>query len=413
MKRKIIPVLVSLLLISCEKGLDLNEGIMKFYGDAYEDLGYSIAQTTDGYLITGQYTQIFRSTTQLGSYIDSSLKKIIVLKTNTDGDVVWKSVLGGNLTGSGTKVIALDDGTCVVAGFVNDPKFMKDIYVAKIGTDGSIISGKSFNIAGNQYSTDIIKTPSGYLLLGTTDEKREPLTESTGNAAGKKDIMILSLDNSFNSIIPIPAQGFPGNDEGAAIKQDPDGGYIIIGTTDRSDQPSSVQAANNVILMKMNPDGNITKPRILGGLNNESVADFEVVNDGYMIAGTIGTEGSDQRGYIWKVPFNINSDPLLEHEVDIDATSSTKSLFSVKAMCRYKTNSFLVAGQTGTGLSSRFLIFAIDASGYLLEDKKKITGGTGTQSANDVISDTEENVTIVGSNIYENNSLITFLKFRF
>jgi hypothetical protein len=48
-----------------------------------------------------------------------------------------------------------------------------------------------------------------------------------------------------------------------------------------------------------------------------------------------------------------------------------------------------------------------------MEGQKKTSGGTGTQSANDVISDTAENITVIGSNSYENNSMISLLKFRF
>ena len=82
-------------------------------------------------------------------------------------------------------------------------------------------------------------------------------------------------------------------------------------------------------------------------------------------------------------------------------------------MCRYKSNSFLLAGQFGTGLSARMLIFSIDASGTPVENRKKITGGTGIQSANDVVSDRADNIIVSGSNSYENNSMICFLKFRF
>jgi hypothetical protein len=413
MSRKFIPVLFLLLLISCVKNSDKSDGILKFYGDAYEDIGYSVSQATDGYLITGQYTQIFRTASTLGSYIDSTSKKMVVIKVNQDGNIIWETVLGGNLTASGTKVVALDDGTTVAAGYVNDPLTLKDIYVVKLDASGNVVKEKMFKSAGNQYSTDIIKTQEGFLILGTTDVKREPSTEATGNAAGKKDILLLSLDNNFNSAITIPAQGFIGNDEGVAIKQDINGGYIVVGTTDRSDKPPLVQAGNNLIMFRLNSDGSTTQPRIIGGLNNESASDFEVMSDGYMIVGTIGTEGTDQHGYVWKMPLNIYTEPDFEHEIDIDGSAATKSLFSLKAMCKYKTSSFLVAGQSGTGLSSRMLIFAMDAGGYMMEGQKKITGGTGSQSANDVISDTEENVTVIGSNSYENNSMISLLKFRF
>jgi hypothetical protein len=413
MSKKFIAILFSLILISCEKSSDTGDVILKFYGDAYEDIGYSISQAEDGYLITGSYTQIFRSATQSGSYIDSSSQKMVVFKVNPDGNEIWKAVLGGDMTASGTKVIAVDNDTTVASGYVNNPSTDKDIYVVKLDAGGNVIKEKTFQSPGIQYSTDIIKTENGYLILGTTDVKREPSTEATGNAAGKKDILLLSLDKNFNSRITIPAQGFIGNDEGAAIKEDINGGYIVVGTTDRSDKPSSVQSGNNLIMFRLNSDGSTTQPLIIGGLNNESASDFEVMSNGYLIVGTIGTEGTDQRGYVWKIPLNIYAEPEFEHEINIDGSATAKSLFSLKAMCRYKTSSFLVAGQSGTGLSSRMLIFAMDAGGNMMEGQKKITGGTGTQSANDIISDAGGNITVIGSNSYENNSMISLLKFRF
>ncbi len=413
MARKYLMIIFFSFLISCEKNRDYSDGILKFYGDAYEDIGYSVTETDAGYYITGQFTQIFRTATELGNYIDSSSKKMVVIKTDPDGIQEWKAVLGGNLTACGTKVIALDDGTAVAAGYVNNPSTLKDIYVVKLDAAGNIVMEKIFSSPGNQYSTDIIKTGEGFLILGTTDVKREPSTEATGNAAGKKDILLLNLDNNFIPLVAIPAQGFIGNDEGAAIKQDINGGYIVVGTTDRSDRQPSLQAGNNIMLFRLNSDGSTTQPRIAGGINNESASDFEVLSDGYLIVGTTGTEGTDQRGYVWKMPLNIYSDPEFEHEIDIDGPATSGSLFSLNALCRYKTNSFLVAGQSGTGLSSRMLIFSMDAYGYLMEGHKKITGGTGTQSANDVISDAEGNITVIGSNSYENNSMISLLKFRF
>jgi hypothetical protein len=42
-----------------------------------------------------------------------------------------------------------------------------------------------------------------------------------------------------------------------------------------------------------------------------------------------------------------------------------------------------------------------------------ITGGTGLQTANDVITDSDGNIIAVGKSSNKNNSMISFLKFRF
>jgi hypothetical protein len=415
MKRKYFILLVAAVLSSCERNSDTDDSLLKFYGDAFEDIGYSISKTDNGYFITGQITEpIWDNSSGTKVFVDSE-KKIGVIKTNSDGNVLGDiKILGGDLSGSGTKVITLDDGTAIATGYVIDSVTKKkDIYVVKLNADGNTILEKIFKSESNQYGTDIIKTPEGFLVLGNTDVLREPVSSATGNADGKKDILLLRLNENLESVATIPAVGFIGNDEGVAIKADINGGYMVVGTTDRSDRPSSEQSGNNIFLLRINSDGSTTQPRIVGGTKNETASDFEVLSDGYLIAGTIGTEGVDQQGYIWKIPFDIYDVPEFEHNIDIETSPQVKVPYSIKAMCRYKSNSFLLAGQYNTGLSAQMLIFSIDASGNLVTGRKKITGGTGTQTANDVICDADGNIVVVGSNSYENNSMISFLKFRF
>jgi len=410
MKIKYLILFMAAVLLSCERNSDTNDILIKFYGDAYEDIGYSVSETDNGYVITGQITRLTRD----GNYILSDTNKVAVIRTDYEGNSIGEpQIFGGKLPGSGTKVLTLEDGTIVAVGYVVDTVTnKKDIYAVKLNPGGDY-DQLIYKRTGNQYATDVIQTQDGFLILGTTDIKREPSTEVTGNAAGKKDIFLLRVNNNLDTLAPIPAVGFIGNDEGVAIKHDLGGGYIVAGTTDRSDRPASEQSGNNVFLLRVNSDGSTTQPRIVGGTLNETASDFEVLSDGYLIAGTIGDEGSaDQRGYIWKMPRDIYNEPDFMHEIIIEQFSASAP-FSINAMCNYKTSSFLLAGQHGMGLSSRMLIFSVDAFGELVEGRIKIVGATGTQEAFDVISDDSDNVIAVGSNSYENNSMISFLKFRF
>jgi hypothetical protein len=87
--------------------------------------------------------------------------------------------------------------------------------------------------------------------------------------------------------------------------------------------------------------------------------------------------------------------------------------WSVKAMSKYKSNYYVVAGQAGAASSAKMLVFLIDSEGKMVEGKEMITGSTGIQAANDVVSDNDDYVIAVGINSYENSSMITLLKFRF
>ena len=397
-----------IILSSCEKAIDSGDIIVKFYGDAYEDIGYSVVKADNGYVITGQLTEISRNP---GNYINGSEKKLGVIKTDSDGNIVWQKILGDKVSASGSKVI-YDDGHIICVGYSFDSvTLQKDIYVAMMDADGNGLVQKIFKSEGNQYGTDIIKTPAGFLILGTTDVEQGS-GESTGNAPGKKDILLLTINDNLDQLLPPVGKGFPGNDEGIAIRQERNGGYIVVGTTDRSDNSENGQAGDNICLFRVNVDGSTTQIRIIGNAEDESAADIEVLDDGYLVAGTIGKEGFDQRGYVWKIPSDIYDEPVSAHEILISKAASDKPSFSLKAICRYKTNSFLMAGQYREASSSRMLIFATDIDGNMINGKILVEGGTGNQVAFDVICD-DENIIAVGKNSYENNSMISLLKFRF
>jgi hypothetical protein len=404
MKRKILIGIIIILFTSCEKGVKDNDTILKFFSEAYADAGNSIAIGEDSYFICGQMTDTMSN---------GAIRKFGVIKAGFDGNIIGEPMIYGETEGSANKIIVLEDGSVVCTGYVLDNSGKKDIIVMHLNSELSEIATRIYESPDNQYGVDILQISEGFLVLATTDSKREPSGEVTGNPSGKKDILLMRIGSYLEPLSVIPAQGFNGNDEGVAVKADRTGGFIIVGTTERSDRPSSEQSGTNIIILRINSDGSTTQPRIVGKTGNETASDFEVLSDGYFIAGTKVNASNILQGYVWKMPIDIYSDPYFENYIDLESQEASSTPYSIKAMCRYRSNFFLLAGQYGTGLSARLLIFAVDAYGTPVTGYEKITGGTGTQVANDVVSDESDNIITVGSNSYENNSMICFLKFRF
>jgi len=405
---------ILLILSSCKKTEDIDNNILRLYGDALEDIGYGIAKTDDGFVITGQLTEVARIGTNV---IDNpnSVKKMGIIKTSQNGDVVWQKKFGDQSVNTGSKSVVLEDGSVVCVGYaIDNLTLLKEIFILKTDNQGNQVAQKTFKSRdgkSNQYGIDILKTSSGFIVLGATDAEKAGTSDSTGNVAGKKDILVMKLDNNFAQIDSWAA-GYPGNDEGVSIKPDIGGGYIVVASTDRSDKPATVQSMNNILLVKINTSGNFVQQRIIGGVAEENAADIEVLSDGYLVVSTVGTEVSVQSGYVWKLAQNIFEAPVYEHPITSESLSTTLS-FRINAVSRYKTTSFVMAGQVGTGTSARMLVFLTDGEGNLLPGKSVISGGTGSQSVNDVISDDDGNIYAVGKNSYENNSMISLLKFRF
>lgn len=138
--RYLIAAFLIIFLSSCEKNTEKdNPTILKLYGDALEDIGYSIAKTSDGYFIGGQLTEVARLSENGTSRIEteSSVKKMAIIKTDFNGQLLWKKTFG-DATSLGSKVIALPDGSAVCTGYVLNPVTkLKDILVVKISSDGT------------------------------------------------------------------------------------------------------------------------------------------------------------------------------------------------------------------------------------------------------------------------------------
>jgi hypothetical protein len=412
MIRKYAILLFVVIISSCEPSQNENTTILRLYGDALDDIGYSVASTDGGYVIGGQFTEVVRD----GNYIqsDSSLKKLGIIKTDPEGTEIWKKSFGGNKIAAGSKVIVLNDGSIVSTGYVIDPaNNQQDVFVVKISSDGTLFSEKiPYPQPGNQYGIDILQTQEGFIILGSTDLGRPESSESPGNIPGNKDVYLLRVDNNFNPIGTPKATGYPGNDAAVAIKNDHNGGYVITGTTDFTLQN---QTLNNIFILTAKINGEINKgPNLIGTTDDEYASDIEVLDDGYLIAGVAGSNGSDQSVYLTKMPLDIMSDqPVFTRKFKVTSTSSTATSFYVRAVSRYKTDSFVFAGQAGNGASSGMLIFVTDSEGNQLPGNEMITSSTGTQASYDVLSDDSDNIIAVGKNSFENNSMISFLKIRF
>jgi hypothetical protein len=410
MIRKYVIIVFMVILSSCQPASDVINPSLRLYGDALEDIGYSVAATSDGFVIGGQFTDVVRD----GNYINvgKSIKKLGIIKTDAEGKEIWKKSFGGDSIAVGSKVIVLDDGSFVCTGYAVNGKNLKDVFVVKVSSDGVSSTEKTYQETGNQVGIDIIKTTEGFMILGSTDlERIGQGGDSIGNASGKKDIYLLRINNNLEPLGTPKAFGWFGNDVPVAIKNDPNGGFVIAGTTDNS-WPH--QALNNIFIAKTNNFGEpIDGPRVIGTADDEYASDIEVLTDGYLIAGIVGSDGTDQSVYLTKVPLDIFKTPVYTRKFKVTSTTSTATSFAVRAISRYSTDSFVLTGQAGTGSSAKMLIFVTDAEGNQVTGKVMITSATGTQVGYDVVSDNTDNIIAVGKNSFENNSMVSFLKIRF
>ena len=151
MRRFNYLVFVLLLITSCNKTEDINNNILRLYGDALEDIGYGIARTDEGYIISGQMTDV-ESNGSNGIDNANSVKRMGIIKTNINGDVVWKKMFGDQFADIGSKAVVLSDGSVICAGYsVDATTRLKDVMVVKTDNLGNEVLRKVYKAVDNQY----------------------------------------------------------------------------------------------------------------------------------------------------------------------------------------------------------------------------------------------------------------------
>ena len=262
MKKILFPLLFSLLL---NLNATAQTTFQRVYGGAAMDEGNSVKQTTDGgYIIAG-------TTTSYGS----GGRDVLVIKTNSIGDTIWSKTFGGILDNEyGFHVIQTTDGGYMVSGVASSfADASGDMYAIKLNSDGDTSWTRTYGGIGYEWGAGVQQTTDGgYIIAGQTP----------AFGAGGFDAYLVKIDASGN-IEWTKTYGGTGSDHGTSVQQTSDGGYIITGSTDNT----FGFGGSNFYLIKTDSQGNHVWSKAYGNSGfEEGKAVKQTTDGGYIIAGT-------------------------------------------------------------------------------------------------------------------------------
>ncbi len=126
----------------------------KTYGGEKSEEGKSVKQTSDGgYIVVGT--------------IYNSCECTYLIKTNPNGDTLWTRIYDG---GTGYSVLQTSDGGYIIAGKTKlNSTSGNDIMILKTDSDGNILWTSTWGGANYEAGRSIIETSDGaYIIVGTT-----------------------------------------------------------------------------------------------------------------------------------------------------------------------------------------------------------------------------------------------------
>lgn len=305
----------------------------KNYGGQNSEQASDVIQTADGgYLFAG-------STDSFGAgVLDGYL-----IKTDSQGVLQWSNTYGGNQDDVFHAVIATADGGFLAVGSSIKPGTQdRDAFMVKVdnlgneqwnkrfggsggenafavlqtGDHGFIFAGSTTSFGAGNFDVYLVKTDSvgveqwsktyggpdleeaaamdatsdgGYILAGFT----------SGTGAGGRDMYLIKTDGNGN-LVWSNTFGFTHNDGASAVKQTPDGGYIIAGSTVTT--VTQQKQFTDGYVVKADANGNKIWDQLYGSSNNEEFADVQLSSDGrYVLAGSTTSYSKDSDVYFLKI----------------------------------------------------------------------------------------------------------------
>jgi putative intracellular protease/amidase len=148
------------------KGRDIWQ---KTYGGSDEDVALAAAEIDDGYIIAG-YSRSF----------SSGEEDILIIKTDNNGQVIWKKTYGEKTTEIAKDLVVNQDGTITILGIKGPTEKSEAFkyYLLKISENGNLLWEKTYTnekrISGYGYNWPsairAVKDRKGwYQVIGTTD----------------------------------------------------------------------------------------------------------------------------------------------------------------------------------------------------------------------------------------------------
>ena len=252
----------------------------KVYYRDEDDEYYGNAVVSDGEEL------VFAGTERHLQFFSSKINPLI-FKTDNEGNKIWSGYYGGKDEDNAKAVINTGDGYLMAGKTETYGHGDFDSYVVKLDKAGKEQWYAAYGGEEDDVANDVISTKDGYLIVGSTD--------SFG--LNYDDVYVVKTDKK-GKILWERTYGGNRDDEGFAVTESPDGGYVIAGRSESFSRRNGF----DLYLFKIDANGKLKWERTYGGESDDAGYDVVATEDGYLVVGDKKTDISrDSDVWVLKV----------------------------------------------------------------------------------------------------------------
>jgi hypothetical protein len=211
-------------------------------------------------------------------------------------DSLWHRTYGGATSDYGYSVDEASDGGFVIAG--NTHSFGaggSDFYVVRTDADGDTLWHRAYGSPGSDYARAALQTPDGgFIVVGSSD------TSSTGDY----DVYLVKTDADGDTMWARYYGYAGGNDRGSDVCRAPDGGYFVAGYTD------AFGNGNDGYLVRTDSNGNMLWDAAYGWAGSEYFECVDLTSNGGCILVGATTSSTPPGWDVYVVKTKADGDTL-------------------------------------------------------------------------------------------------------
>jgi len=259
------------------------------------DQGWSVIQTKDDNFALGG------SSSNVNHNWDGWLMKI-----NFHGNMMWNRTYGGSSSDHVQAVIqTYDDGFALTGDTWSYGVGLNDGWLVKTNTNGVVMWNRTYGGLGTDRFYEVIQTIDlGFVLVGAT----------SSFGTGGFDAWLVKTD-SVGNIIWMRTYGAESHDAAYSGISTVDGGFVLAGSTSSYvERPTDM----NFWLLKLDKNGNIEWNQTYGGSKKEELFSVIQTSDGgYILAGRTLTFGAGKwDAWLVKTDFYGNAPNIYTPQLD-------------------------------------------------------------------------------------------------
>lgn len=231
-----------------------------------------------------------------------------IVKYDSDGNLVWKNIVGGNKDYFNGVVEGTDGNLFTVGNFYSGELFdglgSSDSGVVKFSAKGEYVDVAPISGRGIESFKGITACKNGGIVVvgksNSSDSGNiDSLFVSDLASRGGDDAYIIKFDNDLKREFAKPFRGQYDDDLVAVVEKD-DGVFIAVGKSNSSSRDLkgiTTRGGDDMVIASFDRFGNLTWARSFGGTQNESAGAICLAEkEGYIVAGRTLSKDIDMKG---------------------------------------------------------------------------------------------------------------------